>query len=69
VLSLAVDAMLLARSYKRGYPVETMLNEIQRCAGTQFDPDIAATTVAWCRSHPDDLVLRAGQIGAVRFSA
>jgi response regulator RpfG family c-di-GMP phosphodiesterase len=35
------DAMTSNRSYRRALPHEVAVAEIERCAGTQFDPDIA----------------------------
>lgn len=34
------DAMVSVRPYKKGYTVEDALQELQRCAGTQFDPRV-----------------------------
>ncbi|GHB23245.1 HD-GYP domain-containing protein [Streptomyces chryseus] len=34
----AFDAMTSTRSYRRARPVDTALRELERCAGTQFDP-------------------------------
>ncbi|MBV2353182.1 HD-GYP domain-containing protein [Streptomyces sp. J2-1] len=34
----AFDAMTSTRSYSRGRPVEAAVTELQRCAGTHFDP-------------------------------
>jgi HD-GYP domain-containing protein (c-di-GMP phosphodiesterase class II) len=53
----SIDAMLMERTYKKGYTVEKMLAELARCAGTQFDPRIAAAALAWCRSHREALFL------------
>ncbi len=36
------DAMTSDRSYRRALPHEVALAEIERCASTQFDPDLAA---------------------------
>ena len=36
----AYDAMLSDRSYRRALPREHVLEEVQRCAGTQFDPAV-----------------------------
>jgi putative nucleotidyltransferase with HDIG domain len=36
----AFDAMTSTRSYRRARPVRTAVAELQRCAGTQFDPRI-----------------------------
>ncbi len=52
----AIDAMLMERTYKRGYSVEKVLSELERCAGTQFDPKVAAVAATWCRQHPDQLL-------------
>jgi len=35
------DAMTSDRAYRRALPHEVTVNEIERCAGTQFDPDVA----------------------------
>ncbi len=37
----AFDAMISPRSYRRGLTKEEAINELHRCAGTQFDPEIA----------------------------
>ncbi|MBE6753022.1 MAG: HD-GYP domain-containing protein [Ruminococcaceae bacterium] len=37
----ALDAMTSARSYRRGLNRAEAINELKRCSGTQFDPDIA----------------------------
>jgi putative nucleotidyltransferase with HDIG domain len=44
----AFDAMTSTRPYRRALPTFHALAEIERCAGTQFDPDIAhAFLRAW----------------------
>jgi putative nucleotidyltransferase with HDIG domain len=53
----SVDAMLMERTYKSGYPVEVVLDELCRCAGTQFDPDLAAAAGRWCHANRDKLIL------------
>jgi len=35
------DAMTSDRAYRRALPHEVTVSEIERCSGTQFDPDIA----------------------------
>jgi len=52
-----IDAMLMERTYKKSYTAEKMLAELTRCAGTQFDPKLAAAAVAWCQSHREALFL------------
>lgn len=53
----SIDAMLMERTYKKGLPVDAMLGELVRCAGSQFDPKIAATALAWCQLHREALFL------------
>jgi HD-GYP domain-containing protein (c-di-GMP phosphodiesterase class II) len=36
----AFDAMIGPRPYRLGMSEEGALNELRRCAGTQFDPDV-----------------------------
>jgi HD-GYP domain-containing protein (c-di-GMP phosphodiesterase class II) len=42
------------RAYRRALPHEVAISEIERCAGTQFDPELAEAFVrfveAWRRS-------------------
>jgi HD-GYP domain-containing protein (c-di-GMP phosphodiesterase class II) len=37
------DAMTSDRAYRRALPHEAAVGEIERCSGTQFDPDVAGT--------------------------
>jgi HD-GYP domain-containing protein (c-di-GMP phosphodiesterase class II) len=37
------DAMTSDRAYRRALPHEVTLGEIERCAGSQFDPEVANT--------------------------
>jgi HD-GYP domain-containing protein (c-di-GMP phosphodiesterase class II) len=46
----AFDAMTSARSYRPALTVEAALGELQRCAGTQFDPALAGRFVDGWRS-------------------
>jgi len=39
------DAMTSDRAYRRALPHEVTVSEIERCSGTQFDPDIAGTFI------------------------
>jgi ribonuclease P protein subunit RPR2 len=48
------DAMTSTRPYRKAMPVHAALEEIDRVAGTQFDPDIAHEFVAMCEEHGID---------------
>ena len=39
------DAMTSDRSYRRALPHDVTVSEIERCSGTQFDPDLTGTFV------------------------
>ena len=42
----AFDAMLTDRPYRKGLPVDVAAEEIERCSGTQFDPEYATAFLA-----------------------
>jgi HD-GYP domain-containing protein (c-di-GMP phosphodiesterase class II) len=46
----AFDAMTSTRSYRPALSVEQALGELARCAGSQFDPDVADTFVEGWRT-------------------
>ena len=60
-----IDAMLMERTYKSGYSPQKMIGELSRCAGTQFDPNIAAVAAQWCTTHPGELILPKASVEAV----
>jgi HD-GYP domain-containing protein (c-di-GMP phosphodiesterase class II) len=45
------DAMTSTRPYRGALPLEQALAEIDRCAGTQFDPDLARMFLEACESR------------------
>lgn len=49
------DAIISKRPYKDALPVDVALKEIEDCAGTHFDPQIAATFVAMVRNGELDV--------------
>lgn len=63
----AFDAMTSTRSYRRARPVPTALEELQRCAGTQFDPEMvgalrrALDRQGWSPAVTADVPDEAGQ--------
>lgn len=58
----AFDAMVSDRPYSRGIPVDRAIDELRRCGGSQFDPDVVEV-VAWALERHfaiDGAVLLAG---------
>jgi response regulator RpfG family c-di-GMP phosphodiesterase len=51
------DAMTSDRPYRRAKPRQEALAEIRRCAGTQFDPDLAKEFLAILESRTSDVEL------------
>ena len=55
----AFDAMTTERAYRRAWSVQRALAELERCAGSQFDPEIVAVFVAaWRDGSLTDATLR-----------
>ena len=57
----AFDAMTSVRSYRPALSVEQALVELQRCAGSQFDPELAGTFVEGWRAG--DIAVAESPIG------
>ena len=49
----AFDTMTMGRPYQAAMPVRTAVEEIERCAGTQFDPEAAAALARVYTSRGD----------------
>jgi HD-GYP domain-containing protein (c-di-GMP phosphodiesterase class II) len=62
VLCLAdcFDAMTSNRTYRQGMPLETALAEISKCAGTQFDPELAGHFVSIGETRLAEMIERHG---------
>jgi putative nucleotidyltransferase with HDIG domain len=56
IISIAdtYDAMTSDRSYRRALPHDVTVTEIERCSGTQFDPDLAGTFVDGIEEHREE---------------
>lgn len=48
------DAMTSDRSYRRALPHEVSVAEIERCAGSQFDPDVAGSFIEHIETYRDE---------------
>jgi len=50
------DTITSDRSYKKGRTAEQALNELERCAGTQFDPQLIQAFVRAMRQLPNPII-------------
>ena len=50
------DTITSDRSYKKGRTAEQALNELERCAGTQFDPQLVTAFVRAMRQLPNPII-------------
>lgn len=50
------DAMTSKRSYRNALPLEVVRAEIEKCSGTQFDPDIAKVFLDILDNHYDEIL-------------
>ena len=50
----AYDAMTNNRSYRLAMPVERAVEELKRCAGSQFDPFIVSEFLRMLREEPQE---------------
>ena len=48
------DAMTSDRAYRRALPHEVAVNEIERCAGSQFDPEVSDTFVSGLENYREE---------------
>ena len=50
------DAMTSKRTYRDSLPLDVVKEEIEKCKGTQFDPEIADAFLDILNNHYDDIV-------------
>jgi len=51
------DAMTSKRSYRNALPLEVVIEEIEKCSGTQFDPQIATVFLDILKNHYNEIEL------------
>lgn len=49
------DAMASRRAYRNSLPLDVIIDEFERCKGTQFDPEIADVFLDILRNHSDEI--------------
>ena len=49
------DAMTSRRSYRSSLPIEYVISEIERCKGSQFDPEIASVFIEILKNNSDKI--------------
>lgn len=50
------DAMTSKRTYRDALPIDMVISEIQKCSGTQFDPDIANIFLDILKNSYNDII-------------
>jgi HD-GYP domain-containing protein (c-di-GMP phosphodiesterase class II) len=56
------DAMTSDRAYRKALPHEIAVNEIERCAGSQFDPDVAHPFVEAIEAEREERAARGERV-------
>lgn len=51
------DAMTSKRTYRDALPIDIVKTEIEKCKGTQFDPEIADTFLDILNNHYDEITI------------
>ena len=49
------DAMASKRAYRNSLPLNVIIDEFERCKGTQFDPEIANVFLDILKNHQDEI--------------
>jgi HD-GYP domain-containing protein (c-di-GMP phosphodiesterase class II) len=56
------DAMTSDRAYRRALPHEVAVGEIERCSGTQFDPEVAHSFTSGLEVFLEELAAKGGRV-------
>jgi response regulator RpfG family c-di-GMP phosphodiesterase len=56
------DAMTSDRAYRRALPHEVAVNEIERCAGSQFDPEVSDTFVVGLDQYREEEAAKGNRV-------
>jgi HD-GYP domain-containing protein (c-di-GMP phosphodiesterase class II) len=56
------DAMTSDRAYRRALPHEVAVGEIERCSGTQFDPEVAHSFTSGLEVFLEELAAQGGRV-------
>jgi len=56
------DAMTSDRAYRRALPHEVAVGEIERCSGSQFDPEMAHSFTVGLEEFREDLATKGGRV-------
>jgi len=62
----AVEAMASDRPYHRAMPLDAIIAEVERCAGTQFDPRVAAAFIRFARRCGSEFIINSARTVAQR---
>jgi HD-GYP domain-containing protein (c-di-GMP phosphodiesterase class II) len=57
----AAEAMASDRPYRKGMSLHEIIAEVERCAGTQFDPSVAAAFIVVAEREREGLLINSGQ--------
>lgn len=64
----AVEAMASDRPYHRGLSTKEIMAEVERCAGSQFDPVIAAAFIRIVTAEQSQFIVNSAQIVCNRYT-
>src|SRR5205085_2286925 len=57
----SAEAMASDRPYRKGMSLREIVDEVKRCAGSQFDPDVAEAFIKVAERERENLLVNSGQ--------